>query len=165
MIEVTFDTGFAEVRFWAKGEGISGHRSGPKTWPKPVTPGPIDWCHLDALVLNCSAGSVFEVGLDYTEKHGWKAWEEGGEALMCALFEHVDGHQAAIGLRDYEWAEEHMNLTVQDAAKLPAKAWAKYKANSSAEREFEISLALTNSPADDMEALSPWLYVDKILKF
>jgi hypothetical protein len=164
VIEVNFDTEFAVVQFWVKGQDVTGRRNGPKSCPQPETPGSIDWCQLNAIQLNCRAGSVFEVGLDYEVKPGWTAWEEGGEAFMCSLFEHSDGHQAAIGLRDYEWVEDNFDLSVQDAATLPSKSWAKYKAKSSVEPEFEVSLALTRTPADDMEALPPWLYVDKIHK-
>lgn len=165
MVELNFDTEFALIKFWAKGEGVKGKGSGSKVSPQPEPGVRIDWCELDAIILNCVAGSVFEVGLDYTVKEGWRVREEGGEAFMCALFEHVDGHQAAIGLRDYDWIEEQMDISIQAAAELPAKPWAKYKANSSAEFEFEISLALTASPNDETEALSPWLFVDKALKF
>lgn len=165
MVELTFDTEFALVKFWAQGEGVIGTGSGPKASPQPEPGVRIDWCQLESILLNSIAGSVFEIGLDYKVKEGWQAWEEGGEAFMCTLFEHVEGHQAAIGFRDYEWIEEKMDLSIQSAAKLPAKPLAKYKAKTSAQFEFEISLAMTTSPSDETEALSPWLFVDKALKF
>ncbi len=165
MIEVAFSSEFAEVSFWAKGENLAGTGRVVDVSPEPKPTLRLDWRRYGKLILNCEAGSFFEVGLDYTTANGWTANEEGGEAFMCSLFEHHDGHQAAIGLRDYDWNAEHLALAIVNSALLPAKSWAKYKANSSADLEFEISLALTKSPIDDVEGLSPWLYVDQALKF
>jgi len=165
MVEVSFDTAFAQVKFWAKGDGLKGRVRGQQPCPPRELGFRADWCILDALHLECPAGAVVEIGLDYCAKDGWTAWQEGGEFFDCALFEHADGHQAAISLRDYEWLEDKFDMTLVEGARHPAPFRASFKTNSPAEREIEISLALTNSPANDFETIAPWLIVDKALKF
>jgi len=165
MVEAFFDTDFARVTIRAKGEGLKGKRRGPQQCPDPRPGFRIDWCVLDALRLEWPTDTVIDVSLELDAKAGWTMSQEDGEALICTTFEHAEGHQAAVGMRDYDWLARVLNMTFLEGSGSQSPFRARFKTKSSAERDIEISLALTLLPATETEANSPWFMVDKALQF
>lgn len=163
MDAIEVDTKFARVSLWWT--GLEGIRRGPENVPAPDAPHRIDWCVLDTLCFKVEVEAVFEVGLKVEPKAGWLSWQEGGEYFDCVLFEHTEGHQACVGLRDYEWFEQRYGLKCLESAQHPVPFRAKFKATRSAPIEIEMSLAMTTSPVTDAEGISPWLVTDRALTF
>ena len=128
----------------------------------------VDDSELHLASMNCEAGEVLSVTLSLELKDGWRSEYMSGESLDAFEVTAVDGHVAAIGMRDPEWLCIRFGLEIVDANKPDAEAnllHASYRVLNADPINIQAALAWTNQPTTDREKDSPWFAVDLAMTF